>query len=92
MSRRVLLLNASYEPLGIVSVPRAVRLVWKGTAETVEQDGARTLRSQHFEFPCPSVVRLVAYVDVRGFRGIEPDGEVRPRAVVATRQDVAMRI
>ena len=28
-TRKVLLLNASFEPLGIVTVARAVRLVWK---------------------------------------------------------------
>ena len=38
-TRKVLLLNASYEPLGTVDVARAVRLVWKGTAEAVEPDG-----------------------------------------------------
>ena len=65
LTRKVLLLNASFEPLGIVTVPRAVRLVWKGTAESVEPDGDRVLRSQRFVFPCPAVIRLVAYVDVR---------------------------
>ena len=64
-NRKVLLLNASYEPLGTVDVARAVRLVWKGTAEAVEPDGDRVLRSQHFSFRVPSVVRLVQYVDVR---------------------------
>ncbi len=65
LTRKVLLLNASYEPLGTLTVPRAVRLVWRGTAETVELDGDRVLRSQRHEFPCPSVVRLVTYIDVR---------------------------
>jgi 5-methylcytosine-specific restriction endonuclease McrA len=65
LTRKVLLLNASYEPLGIVTVPRAVRLVWKGSAETVELDGSRMLRSQRFAYPCPSVIRLITYVNVR---------------------------
>jgi 5-methylcytosine-specific restriction endonuclease McrA len=65
LSRRVLMLNASYEPLGIVSVPRAVRLIWKGSVEVVELDGDHVLRSPSFEFPVPSVVRLLAFVDVR---------------------------
>jgi 5-methylcytosine-specific restriction endonuclease McrA len=64
-NRKVLLLNASYEPLGTVDVARAVRLVWKGTAEAVEPDGNRVLRSQHFSFSVPSVIRLIEYVDVR---------------------------
>ncbi|HXG92648.1 MAG TPA: HNH endonuclease [Blastocatellia bacterium] len=65
MIRKVLLLNASYEPLGLVGMARAVRLVWKGAAETIELDGDRVLRSPRFVFPAPSVIRLVAYVNVR---------------------------
>src|SRR5262249_39571436 len=64
--KRVLLLNASYEALGTIGVPRAVCLIWKGSAEMVEADGGRILRSQHFEFAAPSVIRLMHYVDVRG--------------------------
>lgn len=66
LNRKVLLLNASYEALGTISVPRAVRLIWKGSAEMIEPDGDRVLRSQHFIFPQPSVVRLIEYIDVRG--------------------------
>ena len=69
LNRKVLLLNASYEALGIVHMARAVRLVWKGSAEMVELDGGRVLRSQHFEFPAPSVIRLIEYIDVRGRQG-----------------------
>ena len=69
LTRKVLLLNASYEALGIVSIPRAVRLVWKRSAEVVELDGDRVLRSQHFVFAAPSVIRLIEYVDVRGRQG-----------------------
>lgn len=65
LSRKVLLLNASYEPLGTIDVPRAVRLVWKCAAQMVEVDGSRVLRSQHFVFEVPSVVRLVEYIDLR---------------------------
>jgi 5-methylcytosine-specific restriction endonuclease McrA len=65
-STKVLLLNASYEALGTIGVPRAVRLIWKDNAEMVERDGTRVLRSLHFEFPVPSVVRLKHYIDVRG--------------------------
>jgi 5-methylcytosine-specific restriction endonuclease McrA len=65
LSRKVLLLNASFEPLGVVTIPRALRLVWKGSAEMVELDGDRVLRSPRFEFPCPGVIRLITYVNVR---------------------------
>lgn len=69
MMRKVLLLNASYEALGLVNIPRAVRLVWKGSAEVIELDGCRVLRSQNFVFPAPSVIRLIEYIDVRGRQG-----------------------
>ena len=69
INRKVLLLNASYEALGIVNMPRAVRLVWRGSAEVVEMDGDRVLRSQRFVFPAPSVIRLIEYIDVRGRQG-----------------------
>jgi hypothetical protein len=36
---RVLVLNASYEPLNVCSVRRAHVLVWKGKAEVVESHG-----------------------------------------------------
>ena len=68
MNRKVLLLNASYEPLGLIGIARAARLVWTRAAEVVELDGDRVLRSPSFRFPAPSVVRLVQYIDVRGRR------------------------
>lgn len=64
MNRSVLLLNASFEPLGAISTPRAVLLCWKGAAEIVEQDGV--LRSQYTDYPAPSVIRLLSYIDVFG--------------------------
>jgi 5-methylcytosine-specific restriction endonuclease McrA len=64
--RRVLLLNASFEALGTVGVNRAVRLVYIGAAEMIEQDGDRVLRSQYQTIPRPSVIRLTHYIDVRG--------------------------
>src|SRR5215813_14945839 len=69
LTRRVLLLNASYEPLGIISAPRALRLVWKEAAQVVELDGDRVLRSPRFVFPVPAVVRLVEYIDIRKRQG-----------------------
>ena len=77
--RKVLLLNASYEPLGIVTVARAVRLVWKGSAETVEFDGDRVLRSQRATYACPSVIRLVVYINVRKRRGA---GNIRTKILM----------
>ena len=41
----------------------------KHSADVVEMDGDRVLRSQHFVFPAPSVIRLIEYIDVRGRQG-----------------------
>ena len=82
-TRKVLLLNASFEPLGTVTIPRAVRLVWRGTAEVVELDGDRVLRSQRFSFPCPSVIRLAVYVNIRRRRGTV--GNLRTRILMRDR-------
>jgi len=66
---RCLTLNASFEPLTLVPVRRALRLVIDGKAEIVESDARRILRSEHLEVPQPSVIRLVRFVHVpRRFR------------------------
>ena len=62
---RVLLLNQTYEPLGTVSVARAVIMTIKGTVTVEELDGERVLRSARTEFPVPSVVRRRIYINVR---------------------------
>ncbi len=68
----VLLLNASYEPLTIVSWKRAMTLMLTGRAELVEQDGDRTVRSAGgTEFPYPNVVRLMQMVSFAGMRTTE---------------------
>jgi 5-methylcytosine-specific restriction endonuclease McrA len=65
MSRKVLLLNASYEPLSVVSPPKALTLVWRHVAEVLEKDPGHTIRSPRFVFDVPSVIRLTHYIDVR---------------------------
>ena len=60
---RVLVLNATFEPLNTVSVPRAVALLLADKAEIVEAAEAR-LRSQHITLPLPIVIRLVTYVRI----------------------------
>ena len=69
---RVLVLNASYEPLNVCSLRRAHVLVWKGKAEVLESHG-QPLRSSTSTFTRPHVIRLVAYVRVP--RGVLPDIE-----------------
>ena len=60
---QVLVLNATYEPLNTVSMPRAVALLLADKAEIVEAAEAR-LRSQHMTLPMPLVIRLVTYVRI----------------------------
>lgn len=64
-----LTLNASYEPLTVVSVRRALRLLIDEKAEALEVDEARPFRSERFVLPAPVVIRLRSYVHVpRRFR------------------------
>ena len=60
---RVLVLNASYEPLNVCSLRRAHVLVWKGKAEVLESHD-RPLRSATTNFARPNVIRLKTYVRV----------------------------
>jgi 5-methylcytosine-specific restriction endonuclease McrA len=60
---RVLVLNATYEPLNTVSIPRAVSLLLADKAEIVEAAEAQ-LRSQNLCLPMPLVIRLVTYVRI----------------------------
>ena len=59
----VLVLNASYEPLRIVSVRRAMVLLLQRKAELVEA-AAQRLRAPTVTFVVPLVVRLVRYVAI----------------------------
>jgi 5-methylcytosine-specific restriction endonuclease McrA len=57
---KVLVLNASYEPLNVTSWKRAVILLIKGKAEQLEHNG----RLIYEKLPLPSVIRLRNYVKV----------------------------
>ena len=59
----VLVLNATYEPLSVVSVKRAIILLLKEKAELIEAAEAR-LRSENFSLPRPLVIRLVYFVKI----------------------------
>ena len=60
---QVLVLNATYEPMNVVSVRRAVLLLLKEKAELVEAAEAY-LRSERVVLPVPLVIRLVYYVRI----------------------------
>ena len=59
----VLVLNATYEPLNVIPLRRAILLLLKEKAEVVEATEAR-LRAEHLHMSVPSVIRLVTYVPV----------------------------
>lgn len=59
----VLVLNATYEPLSIISVKRAIVLLLKEKAELIEAAQAM-LRSENFSLPRPLVIRLVYFVKI----------------------------
>lgn len=57
---KVLVLNASYEPLNITSWRRAIVLLLKGKAEQLEHNG----KVIYTGIPLPTVIRLRYYVQV----------------------------
>src|SRR5688500_20267761 len=64
-----LALNASFEPLTMVPMRRALRLVIDGKAEIVEADRDRLVRSEHLSLPRPAIIRLTRFIHVpRRFR------------------------
>lgn len=65
LNGRVLLLNQTYEPLGTVSVARAIIMVFKNSVSVERWDGTRVLRSAREEFPVPSVIRRRVYLNIR---------------------------
>lgn len=60
---QTLLLNATYEPLQVVSWRRAIRMLFQEKVEVVEEYDRR-IRSISLSIPMPSVIRLLHYVKV----------------------------
>lgn len=67
---RTLVLNAGYEPLGVVSFRRAIMLVLNQKATVLEQNEELKVRSATGEYELPSVILLARYVRVPGSRNI----------------------
>lgn len=62
-NERVLLLNASFEPIRIISLMRAIVLMVEEKVDVVEvKDGA--IRSPSVTLPRPSVIRLKTFVKI----------------------------
>jgi 5-methylcytosine-specific restriction endonuclease McrA len=62
-SGRVLVLNASYEPINVCTVRRAAVLLLKNRAEVLEK-AEWALHAESLTLPRPVVIRLLAYVHV----------------------------
>ena len=60
---RVLVLNATYEPINVCNVRRAAVLLLKERAELVERGGGR-LRSERIALDRPLVIRLISFVRI----------------------------
>jgi 5-methylcytosine-specific restriction endonuclease McrA len=60
---RVLVLNASYEPINVCTVRRAAVLVLKQRAEVLEHSDW-ALHAENLTMPRPVVIRLVTYVRI----------------------------
>jgi len=63
LSGGVLVLNATFEPLHVVSVRRAIVLLLKEKAEVIEATEAQ-IRSENLALDMPLVIRLVYYIRV----------------------------
>ncbi|MCS6773267.1 MAG: HNH endonuclease [Anaerolineae bacterium] len=59
----MLVLNATYEPLSVVSIARALHLVLENRAEVIEASDAQ-IHSARMSLPVPQVIRLLHYVRV----------------------------
>ncbi len=68
--RRVLLLNATYEPLTAVSIRRAIILVLRERADVVHPDGSGVV-VHSADVSVPSVIRLRSFVKVP-YRAVVP--------------------
>lgn len=63
LSGRVLVLNASFEPINVCTVRRAIVLILKSKAEVIDEHSIE-LHSEKVSFTRPSVIRLRTYVRI----------------------------
>lgn len=60
LNRLTLMINGSYEPLGVISARRALTMIFKGVA-ILEQASPYVVRTPQISVPVPDVIRLVRY-------------------------------
>ena len=61
LSKKVLLLNSSYEPMMIVSGKRGILLILLNKVDFVEKTNY-LIRSENLQLSLPSVIKLKAYI------------------------------
>jgi len=69
---KVLLLNATYEPLSTIKLERAMVLLTNGKVEILHSHDKKKVRTIYKEYPWPEVIRLRGYVKVR-FKDLSPN-------------------
>uniref|UniRef100_A0A7V4E329 HNH endonuclease n=1 Tax=candidate division WOR-3 bacterium TaxID=2052148 RepID=A0A7V4E329_UNCW3 len=65
LEEKVLVLNQDYEPLSISNVKRAVILIFLNKAECIVKKDGKVIRAEKIEFPVPSVIRILKYINYR---------------------------
>jgi 5-methylcytosine-specific restriction endonuclease McrA len=63
--KTVLLLNASFEPIRVISWQRAITMAVTGKVEVLQEYENAVIRSISNTFRAPAVVRLLSYVSIR---------------------------
>jgi len=62
--RSVVVLNATFEPLGVVRLSRAIALIGRERAQIVDAVPGEMVRSERFEIPLPRVIQFTELVRV----------------------------
>jgi 5-methylcytosine-specific restriction endonuclease McrA len=64
LNRNVLILNQNYEPMSVITAKKAVILIYLGKAEIIERHPIWEVRSVRTAIPFPSIVRLIAFINI----------------------------
>jgi len=69
LNQHVLVLDAGYQPVNIVSAKRALLLIYSGRAVAVEQSG-QSIRSARASWELPRIIRLFIAIAHRVYRAV----------------------
>jgi len=58
----VLVLNTSYQPLQILIMRKAIKLLAKNRADVIKSIEGKTIKSCYINMPLPSVIKLTQYI------------------------------